>query len=278
MSEQVAQNAASNQPTWPPDYSTYSYSELDNVLEALRREAGSRRAPDSYRKFLSKVIEHMDCLYNETTTCNERMRKLESEQKVYAEYLSTTSTNYDDLMELFKKERKERLKMEEKVIEMYTQLLEQGASDPTTVDLLEARVTAAEKAREEAELKLAKISEEKAESQRQLIRVAVGRQNMERDLVNQFAEIDTTRKKVTELELELQRAKAKAYQWEKVIQKKDAQINKQTMENTQLKLLCQQWGMTASTIGRQAAMPYIAQQLPQQQSPPSPQQLRILQQ
>ncbi|KAI9487930.1 hypothetical protein BDB00DRAFT_86193 [Zychaea mexicana] len=115
----------SQSPTWPPDYSAYSNSEDQEVIEALRAEANSRRAPESYRSFLSKLSQKISGLQlqasnaeTETKMYEEKMYKSSKERDVYADYLHTARENYELLFEILQEERLQRIDLEKKTSDL----------------------------------------------------------------------------------------------------------------------------------------------------------------
>ncbi|KAI9275631.1 hypothetical protein BDA99DRAFT_496062 [Phascolomyces articulosus] len=120
-------------PTWPPDFSSYTISEEEegekNIIEILQTEANSRKAPDNYRAFLSKIsrtiFELQIQVSHSEDQCKSYERKASNASKqcdIYAEYLATARENYDLLFDILHEERVQRMELEQKTTDLETEV------------------------------------------------------------------------------------------------------------------------------------------------------------
>ncbi|CDH56321.1 predicted protein [Lichtheimia corymbifera JMRC:FSU:9682] len=104
--------------TWPPNYSNYTDLEGDDILHALENESKSKRAPGSYRAFISKLLRQMRSHQSAQSEQDKRIKSLKLDIAALTEYLGNARKNYDELAQFLQDERILRKEKEAKVNEL----------------------------------------------------------------------------------------------------------------------------------------------------------------
>ncbi|KAI8148888.1 hypothetical protein BJV82DRAFT_653116 [Fennellomyces sp. T-0311] len=251
-------------PTWPPDYSSYTSNEDQEMMNVLRTEANSRRAPESYRAFLAKVSRMVAELQlktaNADSLCEEYEKRIDKsirECDMYAEYLATSKRNYDILFDVLQDERLQRIDLEKKTSDLEAEIekLKQEQSTrrsvpppstppplPTTVSVSSSPQQPPESSsmllqpvpvpsqqplpnnlHDECQRKLRQWSDKARELERQVKRLATGRQSLEEQLVEQFKKNSLSENKMAQAE------KARV-----LMEQQNAQLHEQLQQYAQM--------------------------------------------
>ncbi|KAI9007962.1 hypothetical protein CLU79DRAFT_723403 [Phycomyces nitens] len=254
--------AIQDQPTWPPNYSVYTTDD-DEVYDVLLKEANSRRAPDSYKAFLRNVIQVMADLKRDS-------EKAETECSIYMNYVDTLNRNYNDLELLCKQERMDRIKAEEKILQVIEEsktksvclespTIHPAQSQSNEIQHLTDQLNAAKEAHEATKLELAAITEKNTESTNILHRFAMARLKIEKTMVMQIKSFDTTSKKLAETQSELEVANATVTNLQLLIANRDSKITSYKSDLDRLKQAYRQMATFNSTQGQFSNLPsYIA--------------------
>lgn len=88
------------------------------MLQALENESRSKRAPGSYRAFVSKLLRHMRSHQSAQSEQDKRIKSLKLDIAALSEYLGNARKNYDELAQFLQDERILRKEKEAKVNEL----------------------------------------------------------------------------------------------------------------------------------------------------------------
>lgn len=100
--------------TWPPTFAAYTNYDTNTLILGLENELKNTKAPDTYHKFMQHLLEELKEKQSDQTT----IQKLTDKANLYSTYVKNTEQTYNTLAEMYKDERKRGDTLEEKVLEL----------------------------------------------------------------------------------------------------------------------------------------------------------------
>lgn len=204
--------------------------------QALRRESNSINAPNSYRDFMTRLVEEYEALENDSNTVDTLSKK----NALYSKYVKAAEGNYNYLEELYKEEHKANLDLKDELIQLKLKMKEMEEA----YELKEQRMT--QQVQQIRSVFTDKFERQKEEYTKTANKQAVGRRNIEEKLMMKEIENSEVKDRLQEVENQLQ-ARVKELEFVKV-------------ENSQLKLL-------ATYLQNPQRLSNQPQQIPQPQAP-----------
>lgn len=204
--------------------------------QALRRESNSINAPNSYRDFMTRLVEEYEALENDSNAVDTLSKK----NALYSKYVKAAEGNYNYLEELYKEEHKANLDLKDELIQLKLKMKEKEEA----YELKEQRMT--QQVQQIRSVFTDKFERQKEEYTKTANKQAVGRRSIEEKLMMKEIENNEVKGRLQEVENQLQ-ARVKELEFVKV-------------ENSQLKLL-------ATYLQNPQRLSNQPQQIPQPQTP-----------
>ncbi|KAI9359142.1 hypothetical protein BD770DRAFT_426981 [Pilaira anomala] len=237
---------------WQPEFSRYTDCSDAELYKGLEEESNNNKAPESYRKVISRVTNDIKRLSEQSELDRSTIERLERRTKEYSEYVKSAEKNYDYLAELYKSEHKSNLDQKEKILELELKLKQMEETQAIRDERLKRQVADMKSSHNE------RIERQREEFTKSANRQAQGRKNIEEKLVTKDNELADMRNRLQNLEARLAH-----------LENQNIEKNKESehyqKENSQLKLLL-------NFFQQPQQQPQQQQQQQQQQQPQQPQQ------
>lgn len=163
----------------------------------MEEESKNPQAPESYRHILSKVVSDVKELSQQSKLDRLELEKISTKNIQYCEYVKAAEKNYEHLAELYKSEHKLNLDQQERILELEIKLKQ----------LEETQLLREQRVKQQVEqMQLVhsdKLARQRDEFTRSANKQALGRKNIEDQLIIKDNELMEIKKKVQDLEARL---------------------------------------------------------------------------
>ncbi|KAG2233691.1 hypothetical protein INT48_009435 [Thamnidium elegans] len=167
------------------------------LYKALEQESNNSKAPESYRIVLSKVVADIKQLSEQSELDRIEMEKISTKNSQYCEYVKAAEKNYEYLAELYKNEHKLNLDQQERILELEIKLKQLEDTQLLREQRVKQQVEQMQLVHSD------KLARQREEFTKSANKQALGRKNIEDQLIIKDNELMEIKKKVQDMEARL---------------------------------------------------------------------------